>query len=46
MLTLLKNVDTVISCDGEDRVYRHTDLWFRDGIIEKIGPLEEKADMV
>ncbi len=46
MRTLLKNIDTVISCDGQDRVYRQTDLWFRDGLIEKIGPLNEKADKI
>ena len=44
MRTLLKNVDTVISCDGEDRVYRNTDVWFKDGLIERIGPLDEIAD--
>ena len=44
MRTLLKNVDTVVSCDGQDRVYRHTDIWFRDGMIEKIGPLDEQPD--
>ena len=44
MRTRLKNVDTVVSCDGQDRVYRHTDIWFRDGMIEKIGPLDEQPD--
>ena len=44
MRTLLKNVDTVVSCDGQDLVYRHTDIWFRDGMIEKIGPLDEQPD--
>ena len=33
MRTLLKDVDTVISCDGADRVYRNTDIWFRDGVM-------------
>ena len=46
MRTLLKNVDTVISCDGEDRVYRHTDVWFSDGIIDRIGAGEGKPDEV
>ena len=36
MRTLLKDVDTVISCDGADRVYRNTDVWFRDGLLRKI----------
>ena len=44
MRTLLKNVDTIISCDGADRVYRNTDVWFRDGVIEHIGPLDQVAD--
>ena len=46
MRTLLKNVDTVVSCDGEDRVYRNTDVWFRDGLIEKIGTLDEAPEQV
>ncbi|MBQ3488151.1 MAG: amidohydrolase family protein, partial [Clostridia bacterium] len=37
MRTLLKNVDAVISCDRQDRIYRNTDVWFRDGLIECIG---------
>ena len=44
MRTLLKDVDTVISCDGADRVYRNTDVWFRDGLIERIGPQDQVAD--
>ena len=46
MRTLLKNVDTVISCDREDQVYRYTDVWFRDGVIERIGAGEGKPDEV
>lgn len=44
MLTLLRNVDTVVTCDCDDRIVRHTDVWFRDGRIEKIGPMEETPD--
>ena len=40
----LKHADTIISCDEQDRVYRNTDLWMRDGVIEAIGASETKAD--
>ena len=46
MRTLLKNVDTIVSCDGEDRIYKNTDLWFSDGRIERIGPSDRPADRV
>lgn len=46
MRTLLKNVDTVISCDEQDRVYRQTDVWFSDGRIERIGPMDQQPDKV
>ena len=45
MITLLKNVDTIISCDEEDRVYQNTDVWFQDGSIAKIGPAYAKPDL-
>ena len=46
MLTLLRNVDTIVSCDSEDRVYHNTDVWFRDGSITKIGSLHEEPDLI
>lgn len=44
MLTLLKNVDTIVSCDADDHIYRNTDLWIRDGRFLKIGPSDELPD--
>lgn len=44
MRTCLQNVHTVISCDDSDRVYHNVDVWFRDGVIERIGNLEGEAD--
>ncbi len=44
MLTRLKNVDTVVTCNREDHVLRHTDVWFRDSRIVKIGRLPEQPD--
>ena len=44
MRTLLKNVDTVVCCDAEDRIYQNTDVWFQDGLIEKIGHQNEMPD--
>ncbi len=46
MLTLLKNIDTVISCDFADSVYRNTDLWFENGSIVRIGSWDRTADRV
>lgn len=37
MVVRLKNIDTLISCDQKDSVFRHTDLWFQNGIIAAIG---------
>ena len=44
MRTLLQGVDTVISCDPNDRVYRNADVWFCDGKIEGIGTFAGNAD--
>lgn len=44
MLTRLKNVDTIVSCDRSDTVYRHTDLWFENGEIVKIGSFDRVPD--
>ena len=46
MLTLLKNVDTIVSCDEEDRIYSATDLWFMDDRIARIGPWDAVPDRV
>ena len=44
MRTLLKNVKTIVTCDICDRVLHDTDVWFLDGVIEKLGYQDEKAD--
>lgn len=44
MLTRLKNIDTVVTCDASDRLLHNTDLWFSDGIITDIGNKEAIAD--
>lgn len=44
MLTRLKNIDTLVTCDPSDRVLKHTDLWISDGEIHCIGPYEGQAD--
>ena len=42
---LLKNIDTLVTCDGEDRVLRGADLLAEDGVIRRIAPgLEATAD--
>ncbi len=46
MLTQLKRIHTIVSCDAKDSIYRDTDLWFRDGIIARIGDLDETPDAV
>ncbi len=35
---LLKNIRSLVSCDGQDRVYAGVDLLVQDGIIAAIGP--------
>lgn len=44
MLTRLKNIDTVVTCDENDRVLKNVDLWFSDGEILAIGPYDGNAD--
>jgi len=44
LLTRLKNIDTIVSCDVCDRVFRHTDLWFLNGEIVAIGPYDGEPD--
>lgn len=44
MLTRIQNIDTIVSCDDRDRVYRNTDLWFSDGVIVAVGAYTETPD--
>ncbi len=44
MLTRLKNIDTVVTCDPNDSVMRNTDLWFENGEIIEIGSLNRVPD--
>lgn len=46
MRTLLKNVRTVVTCNDADEVLSGTDVWLRDGVIERIGHLDASADAV
>ena len=44
---LLKNLNTLITCDDDDSVLRHVDLYCEDGFIRAIGPsLSQTADTV
>ncbi|MDO4564912.1 MAG: 8-oxoguanine deaminase [Clostridia bacterium] len=45
MKTLLKNVNTVITCDDLDRTYYNVDIWLEDERISHIGKLEQKPDV-
>lgn len=40
MLTRLKHIRSIVSCDEKDTLYQDTDLWIQDGIIVAIGPYE------
>lgn len=44
MLTRLKNVDTIVSCDRSDTVYHNTDIWFENSEIIRIGAFDRTAD--
>ena len=46
MKTLIKNIDTLVSCDDSDRILRHVDLLIDGGRIAKIGTVSEQADKV
>ena len=46
MITCLKNVHTIVSCDPDDTVCHNTDLWLQDHLIAGIGPCGLKADRV
>ena len=43
---LVKNIDTIVSCDGEDRVYEHANIFCEDGILRCIGGEPLSADRV
>ncbi len=44
MLTRLRQIRAIVTCDPSDRVLRDTDLWFEDGKILKIGALDLTPD--
>lgn len=44
MLTRLKNIDTVVTCDNVDNVLHNTDLWFENGEIASIGTMDRVPD--
>ena len=44
MLTRLKNIDTFVTCDASDSVFRNADLWFENGKIVCIGPMDRTPD--
>jgi len=44
MITCLKNVHTIVSCDKNDSVYHGVDLWFEDQQIKGIGTCREEID--
>ena len=44
MLTRLKKVDTIVTCNEADSVYRNTDLWIEDGRIVRIGSWDRTPD--
>ena len=43
---LVKNLQTLVSCDGQDRVYQRVNLYCVDGLIRSIGPEAPAADRV
>ena len=44
---LLRNLNTVVTCDDSDTVLEHVDLYCEDGVIKSIGPqLPQSADTV
>ena len=47
MTVLIKNIDTMVSCDADDRIYKDCDILVEENVIRKIGKgLEVKADRV
>lgn len=43
---LVKNIRSLVSCDGKDTVYENVNLYCKDGLIEYIGPDSKEADKV
>ncbi len=44
---LIRNIQSLVSCDEKDTVYEHADLYAEDGKIAAIGPnLDKKADKI
>lgn len=43
---LVKNIRTLVSCDGSDNVYENVNLYCKDGLIEYIGTESKEADVV
>lgn len=43
---LVKNLQTLVSCDGQDQVYQAVNLYCVDGLIRSIGPEAPAADRV
>ena len=42
---LLRNINTLVSCDEQDTVYEHVALYAEDGVIRAIGPaLKRQAE--
>lgn len=41
---LIKNIDTIVSCDENDKVYSKSSIYVEDGIIKEIGLTDKKAD--
>ena len=35
---LVKNADTIVTCDDSDHVFTHADLLATDGVITYVGP--------
>lgn len=43
---LVKNIQTLVTCDGQDRVLENVNLFCEEGIIRSIGPDAPAADRV
>ncbi len=44
---LIKNIQTLVSCDDADAVYQNVDLYAEDGVVRQIAPsLPQRADTV
>ncbi|MFD1670664.1 8-oxoguanine deaminase [Agrilactobacillus yilanensis] len=41
---LIKNAQTIVTCDTQDRVLKDVNLWIQDGVIQYIGSDEKPAD--